>query len=371
MKLYIDNLQQIFNNIVLLYKNFFHWNISKICVFLYANIVGFIVSLPFVGVILYQYFTSYSKLGLSVSAEEFFLGNIGTLLLTVLLILCIVAIFIATYTYGNFLKMNVYKSYLGGEKIPYTKNFYFSVKHFRTYMGILGWMSLYLLAPILIGLVLIIPIWIIVEMNLGISSLVIGGVSLILFVALLIWFIYLAIRLAFSYYVFLYSEDIQAAKTYINESFRLTKRKVWKIIFLILPFLIALGVVTTLVQTGESILTENRVYSALTEIQKQSWQDDHKLLEGFFNGTDDEKVTFGKIEKEFLPMKDTVNKEFLSASIDYIDVKSIDTNGWIFSSIFIIFSFLVLEGVSSMMYLSIYAIIKNKDEENNWVAPAK
>ncbi|EKD30522.1 MAG: hypothetical protein ACD_78C00022G0001, partial [uncultured bacterium (gcode 4)] len=61
---YIVNLKEIFRNIILLYRNFLHWNISKICIFLYANIMGFIVSLPFVAVIIYQYFTSYSKLGL-------------------------------------------------------------------------------------------------------------------------------------------------------------------------------------------------------------------------------------------------------------------------------------------------------------------
>lgn len=157
MQSYSTNFQKIFGNITLLYRNFFHWNISKIYIFLYANIVGFIVSLPFVGVIIYQYFTSYSKLGLSVSTEEFLLSNIGTIIITVLLILCIATIFIATYTYGNFLLQNVYKSYLRGEKLPYTKNLYFSLKHFRAYMGILGWISLYLLAPIMTGFVLIVP----------------------------------------------------------------------------------------------------------------------------------------------------------------------------------------------------------------------
>lgn len=246
-QIYLSNLKQIFGNVILLYKNFFHWNISKICIFLYANIMGFIVSLPFVGIILYQYFTSYSKLGFSVSAEEFLLGNIGTIVITVLALLCIVTIFICTYTYGNFLLQNVYKSYLSGEKLPYMKNLYFSGKHFRAYMGILGWISLYLLAPIIVGIVLIIPFGIFAKMSLGLSTLVIGGISLIIFIALLVWFIHLAIRLAFSYYILLYSEEVMKAKIYIDESFQLTKKKVWKIIFLILPFIIIIGIIAGLI----------------------------------------------------------------------------------------------------------------------------
>lgn len=77
-----------------------------------------------------------------------------------------------------------------------------------------------------------------------------------LFVALFIWFLYLAIRLVFSYYVLLYSEEVGKAKMYIDESFRLTKKKVWKIISLILPFLVVLGVSIGLVQMGEEIFSE-------------------------------------------------------------------------------------------------------------------
>lgn len=166
MQSYTAHIKYISRNVVLLYRNFLHWNISKISIFLYANIIGFVASLPFVGIIVYQYFSSYSKLGLSVSAEEFLLGNIGTVAFTILSLLCIVTIFICTYTYGNFLLQNVYKSYLTGEKLPYTENLYFSWKHFRTYIGILGWISLYLLAPIMVGVLLVIPFGILAKTSL-------------------------------------------------------------------------------------------------------------------------------------------------------------------------------------------------------------
>jgi len=61
---------------------------------------------------------------------------------------------------------NVYKSYLSGEKLPYTKNLYFSGKHFRAYIGILGWIGLYLLIPIVVGFILIVPFAIFAKISL-------------------------------------------------------------------------------------------------------------------------------------------------------------------------------------------------------------
>lgn len=267
---YADNLKRIFRNIVLLYGNFFHWNISKICIFVYANAMGLIVSLPFIGVIVYQYFRSYSKLGLSLGAEEFFLNNIGTVAVTAIMLLCMATVFVCTYTYGNFLMQNVYKSYLDGERLPYGKNLYFSGKYFRAYIGILGWISLYLLAPVITGLVLIVPFGILAKTTLGLSALAVGWVSLMLFIALIVWFLYLAVRLVFSYYILLYSPKVDKAKTYIRESFRLTRGKVWKIVFLAFPFLLLIGAATILVQTGEEAISEDRVYHKLLEIQSQS-----------------------------------------------------------------------------------------------------
>jgi hypothetical protein len=40
-------LRQTFADIFLLYKNFFHWNISKLIFFLYGTLLGIISILPF------------------------------------------------------------------------------------------------------------------------------------------------------------------------------------------------------------------------------------------------------------------------------------------------------------------------------------
>lgn len=93
---------------------------------------------------------------------------------------------------------------------------------------------------------------------------------MVLFAILFVWFIYLAIRLVFSYFILLYSEEVGKAKSYIDESFRLTRKKVWKIVFLTLPFLVVLGIIASVGQITEESLTENRVYNMLLDIQSRS-----------------------------------------------------------------------------------------------------
>jgi hypothetical protein len=112
------------------------------------------------------------------------------------------------------------------------------------------------------------------------------------------------------------------------------------------------------------MISENRIYTKLIEIQKQSGQDDHMILEGFFLGNDDDKEAFGKIEKTFTPMKNDINRNFLSNSMNYIDTQSIDSHWWIVTSIFVMISFLLFEGLTSMLYISVYLIIREPDSEN-------
>ncbi len=122
---------------------------------------------------------------------------------------------------------------------------------------------------------------------------------------------------------------------------------------------------------GEDNFSENRIYTALRSVQVQSGQDDHKLLEGFFIGDDEQKEKFGKIEKAYEPMKNDINKNFLSTSMPYLEKGAIDSSWLAFSILFVLFSFIVFEGITSMIYLSVYTIISEKDKENNWESSAK
>ena len=112
IKAYLANLKKIALNIILLYRNFPHWSLSKVIVFLYANIFALILSIPFVAIIVYQYFHTYSTLVFTGDYTTLLNDNFGSILITIGLLLIIATFFICTYTYGYFLMQNVYKHYL-------------------------------------------------------------------------------------------------------------------------------------------------------------------------------------------------------------------------------------------------------------------
>ncbi|EKD44342.1 MAG: hypothetical protein ACD_71C00173G0002 [uncultured bacterium (gcode 4)] len=285
---YLSNLKHIGQDILLLYRNFIHWNLSKILIYLYANIAGFILSLPFLGIFIYQYITVYNSLMVETDMQTFMMGHFISVLISMLLIIIVVTIFICAYSYSYFLMQNVYKSYLAGEKLPYRDNLYFSWKHIRAYIGILGWISLYLLGPIAVFLIWMLIIGIIAAFNPGLPPFILGSITLVISIGLFIWFVALAIRLAFAYFELLYSENIEKSKTYTDKSLVTTKGKVWKIILLILPFFLVIWLFAGLIGWGDAFLKAHPIYETL----------------------------------------------------------------------FVIFSFLVFEGLTSMIYLSVYHILK-------------
>lgn len=76
-------------------------------------------------------------------------------------------------------------------------------------------------------------------------------------------------------------------------SFRITKGRVWKIIFLLTPFLLIIGIFGTLIQIGQDVLIEQKIYSALRTEQQKTKETDHILVEKYFFGTDaDRKAEF-------------------------------------------------------------------------------
>lgn len=55
--------------------------------------------------------------------------------------------------------------------------------------------------------------------------------------------------------------------------------------------------------------------------------------------------------------------------MEYIDTEAIDPTSGRFTLLFVVLSFVFLEGIASMLYLSIYRSIKEKEEEGAKRAP--
>lgn len=68
-------------------------------------------------------------------------------------------------------------------------------------------------------------------------------------------------------------------------------------------------------------------------------------------------------------MTDDINPEFLSRSLPYLNEKGIDPTLYIYESLFVLISFLCLEGVASMIYFSVYHIIRKEDVPQEVPAP--
>lgn len=161
----------IWHDFKLLYANFFHWNLSKIAIMLFAIVFGLLLSLPFIaGIVL----IGYSILG-SASADALsnfvnsgildpsllstLTENIWKILSAVICFAVVIGIFSFTLTYTYVLMLNVYRGYLEGKKLPVRKNLYFSWQHLKKYLGVLGWTSLYILPPIVFAIIVLLGLF--------------------------------------------------------------------------------------------------------------------------------------------------------------------------------------------------------------------
>lgn len=240
-KAYWLSLSLIAYDISLLYKNFLHWNLSKLTIWLFAIVAGTILSLPAIGLILwagYSILSTVPEASLSLFTTS---GDIDATLLSTLMnhtwtligvgILCVlvIAIYGFTLTYAYFLELKLYEGYLTGNQLPIKKNLYFSKYHLRKFLGILGWTSLYVLYPIAAGVSVLFVLFLLTHFNILSADnrthiAILGTLALIGFLSCIAWMVVLSIRMSFGYMLLLGKEDAEKpAREFVNESFALSK----------------------------------------------------------------------------------------------------------------------------------------------------
>ncbi|EKD66203.1 MAG: hypothetical protein ACD_49C00060G0045 [uncultured bacterium (gcode 4)] len=252
---YRKDIFLILNNLKTVYLNFVHWNISKVIIRLYSFVTWLIISSPFLALAIYLIFKlskvfNKESLSLFISTGDIdsnlllaFLGNIWSVIFLIFILVLIVSFFAFTFMYGDFLIQNIYKWYLEKTKIPYSKNLYFSWKHISKYLWVLVWNSLYLAIPMLIlfaGILVLVILYKykIITNDPSNPNMILWGISLLYFIWVSVYFVYLFIRLSFSYIGLIYTDNIVLpAKFYVEKSFTLTKWNIFKIISLWIPFL--------------------------------------------------------------------------------------------------------------------------------------
>ena len=148
----------------MLYRNFWHWNFSKVIILVACLLGATLLSLPFIAVMWWLVTNIVESLDSGVLSRLISSGvldpagfavimnngwSIGAIILSGVAMLAIFFIFLS---YGYFLLLRVYDSYLAGDKLPLKANFYWKPQYILKYAGLFAWTTLYILIPIVVGI---------------------------------------------------------------------------------------------------------------------------------------------------------------------------------------------------------------------------
>lgn len=246
----------VFWDLTLVFKNFIHWNISKILIHLSSIWLGILLSLPFfIIIVIIAYIdpinwnevlypiTSWSMIWASVYTS--FFENIWFFITQILLFILAIWMIYFGFSYKIVLFSKLNLSYINWEKLDYKKNDYFNFKLIWAYFWVLWWAGLIIFIPVFIFLVLF---WILVFSFWGISSVVnltsgwinsFTVLTLILFITTVLSFLYLSYKITFSFVNIVdkdrFPEIKKNTRAYIKDSFAISKwLKIFKFIWLLL-----------------------------------------------------------------------------------------------------------------------------------------
>ncbi|MFK7780429.1 MAG: hypothetical protein QM490_04840 [Candidatus Gracilibacteria bacterium] len=272
-----------FLDVSLLFKNFIHWNISKIIIFVWSGILGLIAIIPFV-LSLFAY-TSIVNIDILTLLNGNIGGDLMYYLIGYFLLFITVAVFFISFSYSNILLMNVNNAYLKGKKLGYKANDYFKIKKIIQFFNLSLLNISILLIPVLLFFVLIGVLFLVSGSLEEISRITSEGMfnhisilGLLFFVISTIAGVYLSYRIMFSYFIFSDSKKYDEKKnvlTYIKESCNKTKnvKNFFKLItiFIIFAFLLSpINYLGKVLEKNDRDLKNYSMFLSLSEEQKTS-----------------------------------------------------------------------------------------------------
>lgn len=266
-------------DIIYLYKNFLHWNISKLLISLWSILLGFIVVIPLFIIIIVIWFLdpiawtelisfilSWSDISYNIVWE--IAMHPYWLVCMIFLVVVGMFLFLLASSYSLLLQANLSLHYLKGKPLKYKKNLYTSRKYISTFMSLISWNIMYLLAPIVIW------VWVVFFMYLFFNIWFIWFKALSFFIAtatviLLIAIIYLVYRIIFGYVLLARDskkKKLNTAKGYVQESIKLTQGKnFWKFLFISIAYTVVLLPFTSFdwyLETESVYLKDTIVYNS-------------------------------------------------------------------------------------------------------------
>lgn len=263
----LNIIKNIFSDISLIYRNFLHWNISKVLIYFFAFILWIVLTLPFLLVFwLFIFFdpidwkdiisTYISTQSVWLSLLTAFSVHYIYLIIEWFLLILWFLSFSFWYAYYILSLSNLYFNYVKWEKLPYFKNIYFNLSVIKKYIYMLSWWSLFLIIPILVFVlwffITLFVFWWLDEVYLAQSSDWVNMFSVIvwiIFLVCLLAFVYISYRITFAYLIYLderNSEEVDKKSLYyIKKSFEITW---WLKIFKFLLFMVIFTIILLPVQ---------------------------------------------------------------------------------------------------------------------------
>lgn len=277
----LKDLWIVFGNIALLYKNFIHWTISRLVIFITWVLLWFLLSIPFF--ILSIVFASIDSIswfniaksiaytqGVSMELISAFSNNFWMFFLQIFLWLMLFFSFIFWIQYSTICIYNLNLNYIKWNKLNFWENYYFNFKKIYKYLKVISLISLFLLIPIVLFFV---SSFLVVNFYWPIELIVIW----LLLVAILV-FVYLIYRLAFSLIIFLerWYENVSTYEI-VKKSFNVTK---WFVFFKVALIYIICSLVLISIFLILGIVISLWFYFAWTPIDL-AWEYTSKIINIF------------------------------------------------------------------------------------------
>lgn len=383
-KSYWLSLRFIANDVSLLFRNFLHWNLSKIAILVVTLVTSIVVSMPLVVIGYWMVGDIVAGLGeegindllasgaLPESVVSALIENYWIMGGIALLALLILTVFTVFMTYGYYLTSRVYESYINGNRLSIFRNEYWNLPRIWKFIGVLSWSSLYLLAPLVCGLVgMGILMYLTTGSGMLTSNFFIGFILGLLGVTFVAYFTYVAIRVMFSYINLMADDALRTpALELVKRSVRLASGKVLRIVGLVLPYTILVALVSVGIQEIQEFrdirVLESRAQAAATE-NVNAFINDHAFIQNNYIAgyqlTPEEKQDVIAINNAYAERTDGIDPEYLRTIYPYIMASGTMSEpmdiAWQVGTG--VLAFLLLEGVMIMVYLSVFHILKNEE----------
>lgn len=246
-------IKQTFCDIILLYKNFFHWNISKLIFYIYWFLLWVIVVITF-ALLYYVYtlitswdFSLYTNLIISWKLTNNLFSNI------VYLLSFIFSGVVFYFSYILLAKLNY--SYIEWKRIWFFKNEFLNYRLFWKYISLTSLLFVVFLIPIIIFILVLYFVvsyywWLNAVLNIVLTSRnnFFTIFSLVLFFVLILVEFYLFYRVIFSYFVLAFDDKTSQNWVFaiLKKSFKETASfkifidfmKIFFVVFLLFYFII-------------------------------------------------------------------------------------------------------------------------------------